>query len=148
MAFFDEVHDSQRYRLGTRRKDRAGREFIYLKGAASTAAGDFVTFDTTGATARLVASAQGPVAVAMAAVNATTKFGWYCVHTGASKVSGLIAASSAASSKVGYEGSTGAVGDGRLAADQIVGVRAPANAGGAAAVVDGVQLAYPFVGVF
>lgn len=54
-------------------------EFIYLIGAASTAQGDVVTYNSkTGATTRTAAgSVQGPVGVAASACDATTKYGWY-----------------------------------------------------------------------
>ena len=53
-----------------------GKEYIYLKGVASTVAGNLVTFDETGVTTRLAANAVGRVAVAMAATVAN-EFGWY-----------------------------------------------------------------------
>ena len=51
-------------------------EFIYLKGVASTVAGDFVVYDEVGQTTRLTATSTGNVAVAMAATVADT-WGWY-----------------------------------------------------------------------
>lgn len=53
-------------------------EFIYLKGVASTAKGDAVTYDTRLAlTTRLVDDGIiGPVAVAMGA-NVASSYGWY-----------------------------------------------------------------------
>lgn len=53
-------------------------EFIYLKGLADTAIGSWVTYNLDDwTTALLAANAIGPVAVAMAAVDAATKGGWY-----------------------------------------------------------------------
>ncbi len=53
-------------------------EFIYCKGVASTALGDWVTYTPVlGTTVRAVANTNGPLAVAMSACNTTTKFGWY-----------------------------------------------------------------------
>jgi hypothetical protein len=54
-------------------------EFIYLTGVASTAVGTWVTYDLDGATTRLVASAVGPVAIAMSA-NVASQYGWYMIH--------------------------------------------------------------------
>jgi len=54
-------------------------EFIYLTGVASTAAGAWVTYDVDGASALLVASAVGPVAIAMSA-NVASQYGWYMIH--------------------------------------------------------------------
>lgn len=54
-------------------------EFIYLQGVASTAVGSWVTYDVDGASALLVASAVGPVAIAMSA-NVASQYGWYMIH--------------------------------------------------------------------
>ena len=77
---------TQNHPLGTRIKGvDAGTlaygeaEFIYLKGVASTAAGDLVVYDPVAATTtRLVAASRGPVAVAMSA-NIASQYGWYAV---------------------------------------------------------------------
>lgn len=54
-------------------------EFIYLKGVASTAAGDIVIYDAkAGTTTRCVAASRGPVAVSMSA-NVASQYGWYMV---------------------------------------------------------------------
>lgn len=53
-------------------------EFIYLKGASSTAVHNWVVYNLDDwTTTRLAADAIGPVAVAMAACDASTKYGWY-----------------------------------------------------------------------
>lgn len=53
-------------------------EFIYLKGVASTVVGSWVTYNVDdGTTELLAANAIGPVAIAMGACDAATKFGWY-----------------------------------------------------------------------
>ncbi len=52
-------------------------EFIYLKGVASTAIYDWVTYNMDdGSTTRLAANAIGPFAVAMATLTASY-YGWY-----------------------------------------------------------------------
>jgi hypothetical protein len=79
MGQFDQVHTSKKFRLLTRKKDAAGNEYIYLKGVGSTAATDFVQVKSDGSTARMTTTTFGPIAVAMAAVDATTKFGWYMI---------------------------------------------------------------------
>lgn len=63
--------------LGIRSIDKQGNEYVYLKGVGSTAAGDWVSFDHNYATTRLVSGAVGPVAIAMAAINSTSSYGWY-----------------------------------------------------------------------
>lgn len=55
-------------------------EFIYLKGAADTALGSWVTYNADDySTTLLAANAIGPVAVAMAATVAG-EFGWYQIQ--------------------------------------------------------------------
>lgn len=81
----EEVSTVQAMRLGDRIKcsdDTYGPgEFIYLKGVASTVVGSWVTFNADdGTTALLAANAIGPVAVAMSACDAATKFGWYQIY--------------------------------------------------------------------
>lgn len=77
MAFYDDIHTTKRFRLGTRKRDIEGNEYIYLKGVGSTVAGDVVAFDENYETTRLLQATIGRVAVAKAAVDATTEFGWY-----------------------------------------------------------------------
>lgn len=75
------VHDTQKHELGVMH-EKSGKIYIYLKGVASTVAGDVVTFDEAGATTRLVkaeADKLKPIAVALAAVVAN-KYGWYQVY--------------------------------------------------------------------
>lgn len=53
--------------------------FIYLKGVASTAAGDVVIYDPkAGTTTRAVAASRGPCAIALSA-NVASQYGWYQV---------------------------------------------------------------------
>lgn len=86
MAFYDEVHSVKKQRLYTRKRDVAGNEYIYLKGASSTAIGTWVAFDegvdgsTTVLDTDTAGSQLGRVAVAKAAVDASTKYGWYCIY--------------------------------------------------------------------
>lgn len=73
--------------LGERYTDGAGNEYIFLAGASSTVAGDPVIFDTSYATTRLAGTGVGDVAIALAAVDATTKKGWYQIYgDGSAKV--------------------------------------------------------------
>jgi hypothetical protein len=70
---------------------------VYLKGVASTAAGDLVTYDPkNGTTTRTVAASRGPVAVAMSA-NVASQYGWYAVR-GVVPVSTTAAGTGAANS--------------------------------------------------
>lgn len=70
------VYDSEVVPVGTIAFDADGNEYIFLEGVASTILGSWVTFDEAGATALLAANAVGPVAIAMAAIEAN-EYGWY-----------------------------------------------------------------------
>lgn len=85
----EETSTTQQHPLGTivRAKDPTYGmgEFIYLKGCASTVVGSWVTYNVTAGTSVLLApNAIGPVAVAMAATDASTKYGWYQISGDAS----------------------------------------------------------------
>jgi hypothetical protein len=83
------VYDTEAFALGTRIQavDRGTTnygvgEFIFLKGVASTAAGNVVQYyEDDWSTVRLPATtpAAGPVALAMAATVAST-YGWYQIY--------------------------------------------------------------------
>jgi len=75
----DVVDSSAQHVVGTRARDNAGNEYIYLLGVASVAAGTWVSFDEAGTTTRLVTNAVGRVAVAMAAIVAS-KYGWFQIY--------------------------------------------------------------------
>lgn len=125
--------------LGTRAYDPDGNEYIYLKGVASTAAGDFVTYDENFETTRLSANGVGPVAVAMAATVAS-KYGWYQIF-GKNATANLATGSSA--DIVIYATSTaGRAGTAVVAGDHIVGAVSRATASDN---VGTVQLNYPMV---
>lgn len=83
-----EVHETQLNPVGLETQfvttdDEIGT-YVYLPGCTSTIAGSWVTIPApTGiagcTTALLTVSATGPVAIATAAVDASTKWGWYLV---------------------------------------------------------------------
>ncbi len=81
MAWYDEVHAVKKYRLGTEKRAVDGRRFIYLQGVASCAVGSAVIYDEDFVTiltdSDAAASCNGPVAIAMAVVDATTEWGWF-----------------------------------------------------------------------
>lgn len=137
------VDTTQQHPFLTRAWDSSGNEYIYLKGVASTIAGSVVTYDELGVTTLIAANAKGPVAVAMAATDATTDFGWYCIF---GSCDADVVASSADNSTVGRETTDGKIGDGRAAGDEIVGmIQREATTTAALATV---QLTYPFVNDF
>lgn len=64
-------------------------EFIFLKGVASTVVGDWVGYSPAlGTSVRAIANGTYPLAVAMAATNTTTKYGWYQI-SGIAQANGL-----------------------------------------------------------
>lgn len=58
-----------------------GNLYIYLQGCASTIAGSVVTYNLNGATTLVTTSTTPglPIAVATAAIAATTSYGWYVI---------------------------------------------------------------------
>jgi hypothetical protein len=96
-------------------------EFIYLKGVASTAAGDLVCYDTAnGATVRAkaaTAGSNGPAAVAMSA-NVASQYGWYQIGG-----SGPIKAATVLGNAAAYLTSTdGQIDDSVVAGDKVEGM--------------------------
>ena len=76
----DEVHTSQYNALGATREFSDGNTYVYLKGVTSCADGSVVAYQPGVWTAILVATGvKGSVAIAQAAVDASTKYGWFLV---------------------------------------------------------------------
>jgi hypothetical protein len=92
-------------------------EFIYLKGVASTVAGDCVAYDgSDGTTVRTVAASRGQVAVAMSA-NVASSYGWYQVRGLA-----VVTAGTVTDNTVAYVTATdGSLDDTQVDVQQIVG---------------------------
>src|SRR5678815_5544476 len=75
-----EVHTSQLNDLGATRKYSDGGTYIYLKGVTSCAVGSVVVYNPSTFTAVLVATGvKGSIAIASAAVDASTKYGWFLI---------------------------------------------------------------------
>ena len=77
--WYEAVHTAKRFRLGTIKTAANNNQYIYLKGVASGTQYDWVVYDEQFVTTRMVAASIGQVAIAQAAVDATTKFGWYLI---------------------------------------------------------------------
>ncbi len=136
----DSVHSTEKNVLGTRAKDEAGNEYIYLLGVASTAIGTWVNYDENHVTARLVTNAEGRVAIAMAATIAST-YGWYQIY---GEASGLALTGFVDDGKVYVTSTDGSVDDADVATNLVT------NAVGRSAVNETTLLAtfelnYPFV---
>ena len=139
MAFYDKIDTSKKNRLGTRRKDYAGNEYVYLKGVASTAAGSWVSFDESHATALLAANAVGQVAISMAANTSATNYSWYQIYG----VNTIASTDTVAADKGLYiDGTAGRADDAGVAGDMIFGAKSEAAD---ATNVCTVRLVYPFV---
>lgn len=77
--------------------------FIYLKGVASTVAGNAVVWDENFATTRTVAASRGPVGIAMSA-NVANQYGWYQIE-GLATISALTVSADAPVSLSATDGS-------------------------------------------
>lgn len=135
-----DIHTEALNELGIRRVEPNGKEYIYLKGVASTAAGDAVTYDEAGLTTRLVTGTPaGPVAVALAATVANT-YGWYQIW-GSGTIN--VAAGFVDNGLIFSTVTAGVVDDAVVADSQVLGaVGRSAVSGGQATV----QLSYPWFG--
>lgn len=141
MAFYDQVHAVQKYRLGTEVKDSAGNRYVYLQGVGSTVAGDVVAFDENYATTRLLQATIGRIAVAKAAVDATTEYGWYQVW---GKATGVNVAASFAADQAGIwaTSTAGTVDDSGAGAEEFIyGMFGRTAISGGTATM---ELSYPF----
>ena len=133
------VDTSAKTTILTRAFDSAGNEYIYLKGVASTVVGSWVNYDETGTTTLLPANAIGPVAIAMAITDSTSKWGWYQIW-GVARAK--IAANCGDNASLGREGADGVCGDGRAVGDQLIGaISREATTNAAVATV---QINYPY----
>lgn len=118
MPFYTQVHSTKKYRLGTRKRAINGNEYIYLQGVASCADGSWVTFDEDHVTTLAVANAKGRVAIANAAVDATTEYGWFTIY---GVEQGLCLASFADNGGVWLTATAGSVDDADVAGDAVIG---------------------------
>lgn len=137
------VDTAKRHPLGTRARGNdptyGQGEFIYLKGVASTAAGNAVIYDNNaGTTTRTVAGSRGPVAIALAATVANT-YGWYQIGGTAVVTAGTVAAGG----NVYVTATGGSLDDAVVAGDKIDGARFKTADGTPAAGQAVVELAFP-----
>lgn len=135
---FTTVDSSQMYPLNSRQKDQNGNEYIYLKGAANTVVGSFVTYDEVGVSTLLAANAIGAVAIAMSA-SVANQFGWYCIF---GSTNGKVSAGYADDGLVFATATAGEADDAVVAGDRVK------NCFGRSAIASGValmQLSYPFM---
>lgn len=107
--------------IGTQIGTTSGNYYVYLQGCASTVAGSVVTYnDTTKVTALIVSGAKGLVAVAMAAIDSTSKYGWYqIVGTYATVASDTVAGAG----NLYIDGTAGRVDDATVTGNLILNMR-------------------------
>lgn len=127
--WYEAIHATKRFRLGTQKKDIAGNTYVYLKGVASTVVGSAVTYNSSFASALSVTGARGPVAFSMSANTAATTFSWYLVE---GVCNADFAGAAVAGAKL-YSASTGKVDDAVVAGDQITNAVVAATVAGAGA---------------
>lgn len=137
--WYEALHTSKRFRLGTVKTDVKGNEYIYLKGVGSNAAGVWSTYDENFAPTLLVANAIGPVSISMAANTSATNYSWYQVHG----VNLIASTDTVAADKPLYiDGTTGRADDAVVNGDLIYGaISMSADATNVATV----WIHYPFV---
>ena len=131
----DEVHSSQYNALGAVRDFSDGNTYIYLKGVTNCADGSVVAYQPGVWTAVLVATGvKGSVAIAQAAIDASTKYGWFLI-VGSDTITVRTAVTSNTALFAG--GVAGYVDVAAVKGDQILGllVRNAAAAGGGSAQI-------------
>ena len=128
--------------LGTKAVDTAGNEYIYLQGIGSTAAGSWVTYDEGHLTTLAVANGVGRIAIAMAAIVASS-YGWYQIY-GYNTVAKAITGGGCAADVAIYLTSTaGSVDDVKVTGDGVQGAISRVAESASSGVI-GVELNYPY----
>jgi len=118
-------------------------EFIYLKGVASTAAGDWVGYSPAlGTSVRAIANGTYPLAVAMAACNTTTKYGWYQI-SGVAVALGLTSITHS-SGFLALTGSAGALDDASVIGDHVYNARKTTTVHVVGTFLDTYNISRPF----
>lgn len=115
--------DTNDFALGDKVMDEKGNMYVFLKGVASTIAGSWVTYDESGTSTLLAANAVGPVAVAMAATDSTSEYGFYQVY-GYCAVSA--SDTTAADVALYIDGTAGRVDDAVVSGDLVLGASSAA----------------------
>jgi hypothetical protein len=93
-------------------------EFMYASGVTSTARGSVVVFSAARGTALVAADLIGQVGIALAAVDASTKFGWYQISGKGVALCDTVA--DAAQCLI--DGTAGRIDDAASAGNQVIGM--------------------------
>ncbi|TPK16667.1 hypothetical protein FJ872_17855 [Mesorhizobium sp. B2-5-9] len=117
-------------------------EFIYLKGAASTVVGSWVTYNADDwSTTLLAANAIGPVAVAMSA-NVASQYGWYQIQ---GKAVGLVLTGFVDDANVYATATAGSVDDAVVAGDRVKNAKGASAIGTPSAGLAEFEIARPWM---
>jgi hypothetical protein len=139
-----EVHTSQQNDLGAVRQYSDGASYIYLKGVTSCIAGSVVAYQPSVFTAILVATGvKGSVAIATAAVNAATSYGWFLIR---GQYTSTVRTAVTSNTALFAGGVAGYVDVAAVKGDQILGLYAR-NAGAAAGGSVILQIDRAFIGM-
>lgn len=99
-------------------------EFVYLSGVSSCAPGSVCMITDTWGTSLIAARDKGAVAVALAAIDASTKYGWFQIR---GKAVVLSTDSAAANAPLYIDaGNAGSIEDAAVAGDLVIGARSVA----------------------
>ncbi len=117
-------------------------EFIYLKGAANTVVGSWVTYNSDdNTTTLLAANAIGPVAVAMSA-NVANQSGWYQIQ---GKAIGLALTGFLDDANVYATATAGSVDDAVVAGDRVKNAKGASAVGTPSAGLAEFEIARPWM---
>lgn len=148
--WYEAIHAAKRYRLGSKKKDITGVEFVYGKGVASNTLGAWVVFNDATYTPILLVDTPltGHVGISLSANVSATNYSWYMIY-GAStllpNLSGLVAITTTSTDKAAMSQSSTAgraTGGGVVATKTIVGAFA---VGVSAANLGNCLISYPTV---
>lgn len=118
-------------------------EFIYLKGVASTAVGDWVGYSPAlGTSVRAVANGTYPLAVAMSACSTTTLYGWYQI-SGTARANGLTSITHS-SGFLALTGTAGSVDDASVIGDHVFNARKTTTVHVVGTFLDTYNISRPF----
>ncbi len=118
-----------------------GGEFIYLKGVASTAVGDWCGYFPNGTSIRAVANGNYPLAIAMSACSTTTLFGWYQI-SGTARANGLTSITTT-SGFLWLTSTAGSVDDASVIGDAVLNARKTATVHVVGTFLDTYNIARP-----
>lgn len=135
------VDTEARHTVGTCGFDKDGNQYVYMQGVTGVdSTHNWVSYDELYVTTLLAANAKGRVGVAMATIDATTKFGWFQIY-GKNTIAGSDAVADNATLYI--DATAGRVDDAAVTGDLVVG--AIGRSTDASTNIMTVELNYPMV---